>query len=258
MIDSEALALVLDQLIEGWVHMVDDDGPSLSDWRGRTDEQVATIMALTAHVHSTAIILRPVLPDGLTIAHMPLVRSIFEATMTVVWCDEVADGAAAMINEGSRQRLNLRDSLAGTKSMTELASKIGVGVGSLPTSSAQQSRHVEARCADVALDGAYALYRMMSSMSHASIETIDAYLDNASFRPGQRLDVKSNPGVLGSSFSWAHMVAPCLVWSGRVTDYLDRGRTRRNDLRRIARVLDVAPELPVRYAAHQRGLRDRR
>lgn len=253
MIDSEALASILNELIDGWVHIVSDDGPSLSDWGGRTEEQVATIMTLTAHVHSTAIILRPVLPDRLTIAHMPLVRAIFETTMTVVWCDEVADGAAALINEGSRQRRNLRNSLAKTRSMTELASRVSVGVGSLPTSSEQQARNVEARCADVALDGAYAFYRMLSSMSHPSIETIDAYLDGESFRAGQQLSVKSNPGVLGSSFSWAHMVACCLVWSGRVTDYLDRGRTRRNDLRRIARLLGAPEVLPVRYTAHQRG-----
>lgn len=72
-------------------------------------------------------------------------------------------------------------------------------------------------------------------MSHSSIDTIDAYLDGDTFRPGQPMSVKSNPGVLSSSFSWAHMVACCLVWSGMVTNYLDRGRTRRNDLRRVAR-----------------------
>lgn len=167
--------------------------------------------------------------------------------------DEVADGANALINEGSRQRRNLRDSLALTHSMAEMATKINVGAGSLPTSSEQQARRIESRCAEVALDGAYAFYRMLSGMGHASIDTIDAYLDVASFTAGQPMSVKSNPGVLNSSFSWSHMVACCMLWSGMVTNYLDRTRTRRNDLRRIARVLDVEPQLAVKYSANRRG-----
>lgn len=177
MIDSDELTRVIGALLDGWVLSVADGGPQLSDWDGRTEQQVATMMTLTAHVHSTATILRPVLPDGLTIAHMPLVRAIFESTITAVWCDEVADGANALINEGSRQRRNLRDSLAKTRSMTELASMINVGAGSLPSSSDQQARRIEQRCADVALDGAYAMYRMLSGMGHASIDTIDTCLD---------------------------------------------------------------------------------
>lgn len=253
MVDSEALAELIDDLLTGWVRFVSADGVSLSDWNGRTEAQVATIMTLTAHVHATATILRPVLPSGLTIAHMPLVRSIFESTITVVWCDEVADGANALINEGARQRRNLRDSLAKTHSMEEMAAHISTGVGSLPTSSDHQARQIESRCGDVALDGAYVLYRMLSGMSHTSIDTIDAYLDGDTFRPGQPMSVKSNPGVLSSSFSWAHMVACCLVWSGMVTNYLDRGRTRRNDLRRVAHALEVTPELAVHYSANRRG-----
>lgn len=253
MIDDENLAKVIDQLLDGWVQFVSDDGPSLSDWRGRTEQQVATIMTLTAHVHSTAMILRPSLPSALTIAHMPLVRAMFEATITVAWCDEVAGGANALINEGSRQRRNLRDSLAMTHSMTEMANKISIGVGALPTSSAEQARRIESRCADVALDGAYALYRMLSGMSHASIDTIDAYLDADSFQPGQPMSVKSNPGTLNTSFSWAHLVACCLVWTGMVNNYLDPARTRRNSLRRIAQALDVKPELPVKFSANRRS-----
>jgi hypothetical protein len=43
-----------------------------------------------------------------------------------------------LINEGSRRRHNLRDSLATIRSLTELAAKISVGAGSLPTSSEAQ------------------------------------------------------------------------------------------------------------------------
>lgn len=141
------MAELIDDLLTGWVRFVSADGVSLSDWNSRTEAQVATIMTLTAHVHTTATILRPVLPSGLTIAHMPLVRSIFESTITVVRCDEVADGANALINEGARQRRNLRDSLAKTHSMAEMAAHISTGVGSLPTSSDHQARQIESLAA---------------------------------------------------------------------------------------------------------------
>lgn len=252
MTDPAELSPLIDELLSGWLAFVGHDGPELSDWRGRTAPQIATIMTLTAHVHQTAIILRPVLPDGLTIAHMPLVRSIFESTITLVWCDEVPDAANALINEGSRQRRNLRDSLAKTHSMAEMAAQINVVDGVLPTSSEQQARWIESRCKDIALDGAYALYRMLSGMGHASIDTVDSYLDSQSLIPGQPISVKSNPGSLPSSHAWSHVIACCLLWSGMVANYLDRTRSRRSALRRIAKALQVQAELPVKYNAVQR------
>ena len=248
------LEALLDELLDGWVQFVSDDGPELAQWKNRTEQQVATIMTLTAHVHRTAMILRPVLPNGLTIAHMPLVRSLYEATLTVCWTDEVADGANGLLNEGLRQRRALRQSLANTRSMREIADQIsGTDLTELPTASTQQARQMQQRCDDIALDGGYAIYRMLSGLSHPSVDTIDAYVDGDSFQLGQRMSIKSNPGVLESSYAWSHLVACCLVWSGMVTNYLDKSRSRRNRLRRIARELDVQPQLAVRYDAHLRG-----
>lgn len=247
---------VVEELLEGWKGFVQDGGPTLSDWRGRSQAQVATIMTLTAHVHATAAIVQPVLPDGLSIAHMPLVRSIFEATMTVVWCDEVADGAQSLVNEGARQRRALRASLETTRTMGDIAEQLsGTDWTGMPTSSEQQARSIEKRCDDVALDGAYAFYRVLSGLSHVSVETIDAYLDAASFVPGEPMSVKSNPGSLASSPAWSHLVACCLVWSGMVVNYLDPSRSRRSHLRSVARTLGIRPELPVKYDAHRRGRR---
>lgn len=244
------------ELLAGWTEFVNEPSTSLSQWRSRSEAQVASIMTLTAHVHATAMLLRPALPDGLTVVHMPLVRSIFESTITVVWCDEVADAADGLVNEGARQRRALSRSLAASRSMRDLADQVSAAEwGVLPTSSTEQAKYMEKRCDDVALDGAYAIYRVLGGFSHASIETIDAYLDTQSFTPGEPMSVKSNPGPLSSSHAWAHLVACCLVWSGMVVNYLDPARRRRNDLRRIARSLGTTPELSVKYAAHQRGRR---
>lgn len=192
---------MIEEMLDGWNSFVNDD-VTLTDIRARTDEQVATIMALTAHVHATALVLRSALPDGLTIAHMPLVRSIFESTITVAWCDEVADGTHALMNEGARQRRNLRDALARTRSLADMAHQMEVSSAVLPTSSTEQARIIEKRCEDVAFDGAYALYRMLSGLGHASVQTIDAYLDENSFAESRRIGVNSNPGAMGSSFAW--------------------------------------------------------
>ncbi|PZU04551.1 MAG: hypothetical protein DI630_00045 [Gordonia sp. (in: high G+C Gram-positive bacteria)] len=251
-IDSHRLSEVFDDLLDGWVQSKGDHGPTLTDLRGRTEQQIAAVMTMTAHAHATALVLRPVLPDGLTIAHMPLVRAVFEATITAVWCDEVADGANALINEGSRQRRNLRKELGKTRSMAEMAEKINTGAGSLPTTSEQQAKRIEARCSEVSLDGAYAVYRMLSGLGHASIDTMDAYLDEGSFTPGH-ISIKSNSGPLDSSFAWAHLVASCLVWSGRVVDFLDPARSRRSALQRAARALDINDLLRVDYNASARG-----
>lgn len=52
---------------------------------------------------------------------------------------------------------------------------------------------------------------MLSSMSHAGIGIVDAYLDDNSFRADEPISVKTNPGTLDSSFAWSHLVALCLV-----------------------------------------------
>jgi hypothetical protein len=214
---QESLPEMIAELLDGWKDFVTGTGtgPNLTDWRGRSEAQVATIMTLTAHVHATATILRPAIPDELTIAHMPLVRSIFESTITIAWCDEVADGALSLVTEGARQRRALRRSLEKSRTMSEMADQIsGTDWSRLPTSSTPQARSIEQRCDDVALNGAYAFYRMLSGLSHVSIETIDAYLDAESFIPGEPMSVKSNPGPISSSPAWSHLVASCLVWSG--------------------------------------------
>ena len=49
--------------------------------------------------------------------------------------------------------------------------------------------------------------------------------------------------------AWSALVAYCLVWSGMVANYYDETRSRRNQLRRIARELGIKAELPVNAEA---------
>ncbi len=243
----------LDELLAGWIEFVNGE-PTMNSWRGRSHAQVATIMGLAAHVHNTAVLLRPAMPSDLTIVHVPLVRAIFEATITLVWCDEVADGAESLAREGARQQRGLIRALAGTRTLKDLADHISqVEWTEDQPASAAQGKFIEKRCADVALDGAYAIYRMLSALSHASTDTIDAYLVGDSPAPGVPLSVTTNPGPLSSSVAWSHLVGSCMVWAGMTVNYLDRNRARRSDLRRVGRQLGIDPELAVNYSAHRRG-----
>lgn len=248
-----ALDLIIDELLEGWSNFTSSDGPALKGLRERTEPQVVTLMSLTAHAHQMAALVRPAIPGDLTVVHMPSVRAIFESTMTVIWCDEVADAAAAMVNESMRQRRALRTSMANSVTFAQMAAAVEeLPADPLPSESNAQARHMERMCNDVGLDGGYALYRILSSLSHATVDTVDAYLDAETFVPDGPMSVRSRPATLTASRAWSHLVASCLVWSGMVTNYLDPARTRRNDLRRIARELEIKPVVPVRYDALQR------
>ncbi len=253
-LDGAAIVDILDGLLEGWSSFVTDPTAVLARWQKRQELQVAAVITLVTHVHATAAYLRPALPGGLTIVHMPLVRSILEATVTAVWCDEVADGAAGLLNESARQRTNLIAALQQTQTFSEISDELNLTeYGRLPSSSNQQARSIEGRFSDVALDGGYALYRLLSGMTHISSETMDAYLYQDSFPAGRAMHIKTDPDPMGMSVTWTHLIACCLMWSGRVVEYLDTKHTRRSDLRSAARDLGVSDVLSVRYAAQQRG-----
>jgi hypothetical protein len=252
--DNGNVLRILDELLEGWTAFVGDPNTVLSRWGKRQELQVTAVITLVSHVHATAAHLRPALPDGLTIVHMPLVRSILDATLTAVWCDEVADGANALVNEAARQRANLIETLQQTQTFGKITDELQISdQDRLPSSSNQQARSAKERFDDIALDGAYALYRLLSGMSHISTETIDAYLYPVPADHSVR--VKVNPDPMPISAAWTHLIACCLMWSGRVVEYLDSSHARRSDLRRAARELGVKDVLPVRYTAHQRGSR---
>ncbi len=250
------VAGLIDEMLEDWRSQAADDTLALGDWRGRSQQQVVTIMALTAHVHAIVDYLRPRLPRDLTAIHVPLVRSILEATVTVAWCNEVADGANALLNETARQRRNFSAEMRSTRTFAEFADAlVDAGWGSLPTQSEEQARSMQKRCDDIALDGLYATYRWLSSNSHAGMELVDAYIDGATFVEDQPLSVRSSPGEIIDSESLTYLVACCLVWSGMVVNYLDQARTRRTALRRTARELGCPAEIAVRSEAYLRGKR---
>lgn len=260
--EAELVERALDELLSGWDTFVSDvlispEGTGARAGRHRTEAQMCIVMGLVTHVHETARVLRPFMPEGLTIVHMPLVRSIYESTLTAVWCDEVADGAEAIMKEDGRQRRALQQALAGIDSLQSSAPIPYQEWADVETPSADQARRFEKMAGEVDLDGAYAYYRVLSSLSHVSIMTIDEYVEDVDRAGAKSIEFIARPEPVGGS-SWSYLVAYCLIWAGTVANYYDKTRMRRNELRRIARELGIRSELGIHVEAVQRGARRRR
>lgn len=255
---------IVEGLIASWDELVGSPGfkahstgTGARDGRSRTEAQTILIMAYATHVHETARLLIDYLPDRLTVAHAPLIRSMFETTMTLAWVDEVDDSAQALMTEEARQRRNLARNLRELGDAENAAKIRHQEDQELDTSSLAQARYFEQLAKDVGLEGAYTTYRVLSGLAHPSIQVADSYLDA---EDGDQLFLRSHARPLshGTKDGWGHLIAMCLVWSGYVANYLDPHRTRRSELRRVARELGVSAELPVRLEAIQRVERQRR
>lgn len=252
---------IIDELLAKWEAFISDPDTSLSGkgtgagaGHDRTPEQVQVVLGLVTHVYATVRYLRPAIGDGLTIVQMPLVRSTFEATLTAVWCDEVADGARAMVNEDVRQRRNLAAELAKTHTLADLAQTVAhLDLVALETSSADQARQFQQLAADIAMDGAYATYRMLSHLSHPGIKVVDEYMVADDPANPEDVEFRREPDPMTSASAFAGILACNLVWAGMVANYYDPTRTLRNSLRAAARKLGVKPELFVQYNASRRA-----
>lgn len=252
----EGLVANWDQVVTTDGYMVTTRGTGARAGRARTEAQTVLITAYATHVHETAKLLLPYLPDRLTVAHAPLLRSIFETTLTLVWVDEVDDGADALMSEEGRQRRNIAKNLEDL-GRADWATEIPHQEAVMESTSIPQGRHFEQLAKDIAFAEAYVTYRALSSLSHPSIQVADAYVGN---RDDGSVFLRAQGKAMshGESDGWGHVIASCLVWSGYVANYLDPARTRRSELRRIAKELGVPAELPVRAEAIERVARQRR
>lgn len=249
------LTAVVDELLRGWDEFVDASrlqtlGTGARRGRDRSMGQMAFVIGLVTHVHESARHLRQSMPGPLSVVHMPVVRAMYESTLTAVWCDEVDDGAAAKVTEHWRGRKNTRAAILDMNSFDASQVPPRDEIQRLASESVEQGKEFVKLCDEVALDGAYFYYRLMSSLSHASVEVADAYLD---------LGEDGHPEILArpkpaANDEWPYLtVVYCLIWSGMVANYYDPSRLRRNDLRRIAQGVGIAAELPVKASAVDHG-----
>lgn len=238
---------LIDDLLEGW-ETRHDRGQAIPfrARRAKTSGQVALTLALAHHAHRLIAKLRPALPDQLTVLDMPTVRAAYEASLKAVWVDHLPEAAEAMLNEEIRQRKVIRDEMSKTVSMAHLAElvKHADDEGFAPSPTARgEAQHVNQMTARLGIDSAYAIYRMLSQLSHPGGMVADFYIEEGedennlfAFRP--------DPGAMGGSDGFTWTLAACLIWAGRAADHTD-GNRRRSELMAAARALGIKADVQL-------------
>ena len=212
---------------------------------GRRVPRFVVTHGLAAHTHEVTAAALDLLDQDRDLAAMPLVRAAFESALTAHWVALTADGWAAFMNEEIRQRAAHVSTLAAAASQAfrDAASTLSYGdLARLDTTASARNFH--SICWDLAPGGedAYAVYRLLSHMSHASVMVVEQYVDEIDSSPGVALRVepkRSDPAI------WIWFLATSLVWAGRAVDYFDTKHQRRSELRAAARALGTPSELKL-------------
>jgi hypothetical protein len=226
----------------------------LTTWKSRTSIDVridddttltrfGVAYGLTAHVHRLAAVTTPLLRDGLVIEAMPLVRAAYETSLTAVWCVQIHGGPIALANKHVRQRKALINTLNESQSLAALTANLR-DEEPIPDDGEVTGDSFKAICDSLEPGGAdaYAQYRLMSSMTHASAFLCDFYLLDDSTVPFAGFRLRDEPQQPKGA-PYLAMLAASVIWSGRAIDYLDKRRPRRSQLRAAARTLGINSEL---------------
>lgn len=240
---------VADSLFRGWEAGMSDDLQGTRR-REKSYQQVAVTFGLAAHAHNVASAALELIRCDRVLVAMPLVRSVYECSLKAHWVSQAPDAAAAFVNEDLRQRRAHVETLRRTRTLSQFADDMEKQlVESFDTnSSAKQFENI---CNDLRPGGAdaYALYRLLSQLSHATVAVADFYLEPHETSP---IALRAFPAEEPSGKSWAFTVACSLVWAGRAVDYLDQRAPRRSELRASARRLGITSELHLTPSAYQR------
>jgi len=224
----------LDRLLAHW-DSLDVTQPSL---RGRPDVTPAralTVWGLAAHAHAQARFIRKVGDAGAEVA--PIVRTAYECALSAQWIITRGPKALpAFLNEGARQRLNLDKSMreaqwAGmTQNIVDQLEAERLPKGDLD----DQAKQVHKIIYDFQVGPTlYAVYRVLSSFSHASIAVVDSYQqDDPSSPIGLALLRIGRPAGVGS---WEWILVWTLVWAGRALDWITLDSPSRHFYKAIAR-----------------------
>ncbi len=185
---------------------------------------------------------------------MPLVRQAFECAITAHWIAQVPDGMQAFASEHTRKRTALVADLRRARSETFRtgADKVAAHVlPELPSKSSGPARNFNQMCDDLALAGvdAYVYYRLASEQSHPSVFVADQYLESADKDGIVLLTV---PRATVADAGWLFLTAASVVWAQMAVNYCDPERRRRNELRAVARKLQIKAELTLSDAAWKR------
>lgn len=226
----EALLALMDELFSEWSKFT--EGPAITVRRRKgsvTYLQFGILWGLVANVYNTAQLVRAHY-DSPNVSIMPLIRSVFEGAITSAWIVQVDDATAAFKGEHFRQEKNLRETLLDSKDSWWRG--LGEKMGGLEaqdeevSDSIQQAKYIKDRCLDFQTGNElYAVYRMMCSLSHATISVCDNYVPpipgaNDGVPPEKRVRILTDPVELRAADSWLFIATCSLIWSARALNYI--------------------------------------
>lgn len=251
---------LVDLVSDHWARLVRPHGSLFSARREDVNNAFA-ILGLSTHALRLAPEIATLLRTGRVWMATPLVRLALECALKAQWIRHVPDGFAAFASEGLRQRRNLIDAIE--RSVLRVDGPI-VDFDQDPalawldeTTSNAGAKQFRLLCDDLEPGGStyYAIYRLLSATSHASVNLVDEYFianpgspdDMPTYVPGQ---ARASEAVL------AYTSAASAVWAGRAVGMALKQDAQlkqfRATVRRAARVLQTEPELRISEDAWRR------
>lgn len=254
--DQQTLRELAQALIGSWYSEASRDGTITMGQRGeRPDERrFVSIFALAGHTHMLIDQALQHLDKRQLLLAMPLLRLAYESALTSAWMAQNNESADALYNReiGAIEAIKVtvgksRQFGSRLAEFPELADKIA------DVSSDRQAKYFQQLCEDFAPDGQalYLLYRILSKYCHPSGFVIDRFL---------RTDDEGGVAALGhlplpdseDLRLWYFVATLCLVYAGQAVNYIEPTRTRRGELRSVARRIGIPPDLELTQEARQR------
>ncbi|GAB2966666.1 DUF5677 domain-containing protein [Saccharothrix stipae] len=231
----------------------------ISAWQDRSDQarkapgvsmaQFVTVLALAAHTHRVARGVLVLYGEDLRLEAVPLVRSAYEHSLTAMWLAQYDEAVIGFVNRYDQQRRLAVDTIAkaGWSGAKELADR-------LEQEERRSSRadgpagNFGQLCNELEPGGdeAYAIYRILSSLSHAGALLADHYM------AADPLEVSLEPRRVGEATHWLYLTAVSVVKAAWAVDMLEFDHPRRGALQAAGDRLGVQPESRLSQKHHAR------
>lgn len=265
---TERLLAIARELLKSWEIRGELASIKVRNSRARPIAEYPMLHGLASHCHRVASAALRLIEDGLVLEAVPLIRTAYECAITAQWIAQTPDAFAAV----SQRAVRTHDAYLRTVESAGLRSRLDdeqpdphpeavEAIRSMETSATGGASNFEQLCMDLRPVGqqGYALYRIMSSLSHATVASADRYMafDDG---PGLGLTLMLEPRQPDTT-SWLGILLSAMIWAGRAVDFREKEHTRRNQLRRLAReigTVDVLQPSEQARLRQQQAERERR
>lgn len=252
----EFLLAKLDDLQSEWNYLANSGQGKLvvrakkvNGKRTRFDRtQSALLLGYCAHIMQLAISVRLLLAEGHAVQSIPLVRLIYETSLTQNWVYiSGPDAPRAIANEYGRSRKNLQTTMkeSNVPYLVENADSLaGLDYEALETTSQEQARFVYRMIDDFKRgNDLYSYYRMLSEYCHPSVTVADLYLSSPEPGDGNGMPIfSSTPSDFPSNqLAYFTLFSACRAVYALTTTLTDH--RAKNSIRLIARECDVVLDM---------------